>query len=150
MIHTDLKNQLKEAMKAKESIRVSVIRDLLASFTNELVAKGEKPDAELDDSGAELVIKRKIKQRKESIESFESAGRNELAEREKAEMTVLEEFQPAQTSDEEIVSTIKNKKAELNITDASQAGMLVGAVMKEFQGRADGARVKELVEQALS
>lgn len=149
MIHTELKEKLKEAMKAKDTVRVSVIRDLLASFTNELVARGEKPDGVLDDAGAQTVIKRKIKQRKESIESFESGGRSELAEKEKAELAILEEFQPKQASEADIRAVVEQKKQELEVQDTSQVGILIGAVMKELQGQADGAQVKRMVEEEL-
>lgn len=149
MIHTELKEKLKEAMKAKDAIRVSVIRDLLAAFTNELVATGEPPSGELGDEAAQTVIKRKIKQRKESIESFTQAGRDDLTSKEEAELAILKEFQPEQASETDIRTAVEQKKQELGVQDASQVGVLVGAVMKELKGQADGARVKQIVEEVL-
>jgi len=150
MIHTQLREEMIKAMKAKEALRLSVIRGLLSSFTNEAVAKGKKPDADLADDEAMAVIKRAAKQRKDSIEQFEKGGRADLAEKEKSELKILEEYLPAQMSREDIEKIAKMKIEELGVSDKSGIGKLTGAVMKEIGGRADGTVVKEIIEKLLS
>jgi uncharacterized protein YqeY len=145
-LHETIKGQLKEAMKAKEAVRLRTIRSMLTAFTNELVANGKTPQDWLDDDTTLTVIKRLAKQRKESITQYEAAGRQELADPEKAELEVLESYLPQMMSVEEITPIVEAKKAELGINDKSKMGMLVGAVMKELAGRADGADVKAVVE----
>ena len=146
LLHEQIKSQLKEAMKAKEEVRLRTIRSMLTAFTNELVASGKTPQDWLEDDTTLSVIKRLAKQRKESITQYEAAGRNELAEPEKAELEVLEGYLPQMMSAEEIKPIAEAKKAELGIDDKSKMGMLVGAVMKELAGKADGGDVKTVVE----
>lgn len=148
-LHTDIKGQLKEAMKAKDEVRLRTVRGMLTSFTNELVATGKKPQDELDDASVLNVIKRLTKQRKDSITQFEAAGRQELADAEKAELAVLESYLPQMMSQEEIEPIAKAKLAEMGVTDKSKMGVAIGAVMKELGGKADGGDVKAVVERLL-
>lgn len=145
-LHESIKGELKEAMKAKEAARLRVVRALLTMFMNELVATGRTPQDILTDEEALAVIKRAAKQRKESITQYEAAGRDELAAPEKEELAVLETYLPTLMSLEEITPIVEAKKAELGIDDKSKMGMLVGAVMKELAGKADGGDVKAVVE----
>lgn len=145
-LHEEIKNSLKDAMKAKEAVRLRTIRHMLTAFTNELVANGKTPQDWLDDDTTLAVIKRLAKQRKESITQYEAAGRPELAVPEKEELEVLENYLPQMMSQEEIRPVVEAKKAELGIDDKSKMGMLVGAVMKELSGKADGGDVKSVVE----
>jgi uncharacterized protein len=144
-LHTEIKGQMVEAMKAKDAVRLSVIRGLLSSFTNELVAKKRMPNEELADEDVMTVITRAVKQRKDSIEQFEKGGRADLAEAEKAELTILESYLPAQMSHEEVIAYVK-AKAEKEGFDKSKAGQFMGSIMKELKGKADGALVKEAVD----
>lgn len=146
MLHEEIRASLKDAMKAKDEVRLRTVRSLLTAFTNELVATGKTPQDMLDDDGAMAVIKRAAKQRKESITQYEAAGRHELAEPEKEELAVLETYLPEMMGVEEIQKVAEAKKAELGIEDKSKLGMLVGAVMKELKGQADGGDVKSVVE----
>ena len=145
-LHEQIKGQLKEALKAKEVVRLRVVRQLLTAFMNELVATSRTPQDLLTDDEVLAVIKRAAKQRKESITQYEAAGRNELAAPEKEELLVLETYLPQLMSIEEITPIVVAKKTELEITDKSKMGLLVGAVMKELAGKADGADVKTVVE----
>jgi uncharacterized protein YqeY len=145
-LHTDLRSTLKEAMKAKDEVRLRTVRSIMTACTNELVATGKKPQDELDDVGVLSVIKRLAKQRKESIIQFEAAGRQDLADPEKAELIILEAYLPTLMSQEQIRPIAETIKAELGITDKSKLGQLVGTVMKKLQGQADGADVKAVVE----
>lgn len=145
-LHEEIRASLKDAMKAKDEVKLRTVRSVLAAFTNELVATGKKPQDMLEDDGALTVIRRLAKQHKDSIEQFEAASRNELAQTEKDELVVLESYLPRMMSREEIKPIAEAKKKELNIEDKSKMGMLVGAVMKELKGKADGADVKTIVE----
>lgn len=150
MIHEDLKKEMTEAMKSRDALKLSVLRDLVSSFVNELVSLNKKPGDTLDDEGALKVIRRKVNQRKDSIEQFEKGGRSELADKEKAELEILETYLPQQLSDEEIQKIVDTKKAELGVSDKKDMGKLIGAVMKEVGPRADGSRVGEVVRSMLA
>ena len=101
-LQIDIRGQLIDAMKSKDQVRLSVIRGLLSSFTNELVAKGRTPQEELSDEEVMGVIIKAVKQRKDSIEQYENGGRPELAENEKLELKLLQEYLPTQMSVDEI------------------------------------------------
>jgi hypothetical protein len=149
-LHSEIKEQLKEAMKAHDDAKLRTVRSMLTAFTNELVATGKKPQEMLDDASVLAVIKRLAKQRKESIVQFEAAHRDDLADTEKAELAILESYLPQMMSREELKPLIEAKMAELGVTDKSKMGVLIGALMKELQGKADGSDVKAVVEEALS
>ena len=137
------------AMKAKDSIKMNTLRGLLTGFMNELVAKGIKPQEQISDEDALAVIKRAVKQRKDSIEQFRKGKREELAQKEEAELKILETYMPAQMSREQIEVVARQVKEKLGITDKSKMGQFVGAVMKEIKGQAGGAEVKAIVESLL-
>jgi uncharacterized protein YqeY len=149
-IHAQIKDELKAALKAKDAAKLRTVRSMLTAFTNELVATGSTPQGELGDEQALGVIRRLAKQRKESIVQFEAAGRTDLSEPEKEELAILESYLPQMMSREEVRPIVEAKKAELGATDKSKMGVLVGAVMKELKGKADGADVKAVVEELLS
>jgi uncharacterized protein len=145
-IHTDLRTSLKEAMKAKDEVRLRTVRGIMTACTNELVATSRTPQDELKDEETLAVIKRLAKQRKESIVQYEAAGRPELAIPEKEELVVLESYLPTLMKREAILPIAEAIKAELGVTDKAKLGILVGAVMKKLQGQADGGDVKAVVE----
>lgn len=136
-------------MLARDAVRTGALRMLSAAFTNELVTQGRPPTETLSDEDCMKVIKRLAKQRKDSIDQFIAGGRPELAEDEKAELVVLEEFLPAQMSEAEIEAKVKEKLAASPV-DPSQKGMFVGTMMKELGGSADGATVKAVIDRLLS
>ncbi len=138
------------AMKARDMLKVNTLRGAMTAFTNELVAKGRKPTEELADPEAVTVLKRLAKQRQDSIEQFTKGNRPELADKESKELEVLKAYLPQTASREEIEKVALSKKAELGITDAAGAGKLMGAVIKEFAGRADGGDVKAVVQKILA
>ncbi len=147
MTHQELKEAVKTAMKNREEVKLSVLRGLLSNATNELVAKSRKPDELLTDEELLSVIMRAAKQRKDSIEQFEKGGRPELAASEKAELEILTAMLPAQMSREEIEAAAKAKAAEMGVVDASKANQLMGALMKDLKGKADGNIVKDVVDK---
>lgn len=145
-IHEQIKENIKNAMKAKDEVRLSVMRGILSSFTNELVATKRKPTDFLNDEESIAVITRLSKQRKESIAQFVAGGRPELAEAEEKELSILQEFLPQMMSLEEIKSFVLAKKAEMGADDVSKKGMFMGAIMKELKGKADGGDVKNVID----
>lgn len=149
MLHTQIKDEIKQAMLAKDQIRLTVLRGLLSAFTNDLVSKKRMPQEILSDEEALEVIKRAVKQRKDSIEQFTSGGRPELAEDEKAELSVLEKYLPEMMTQDEIKPIAEAKITEMGM-DKSKAGMIVGAIMKDLKGKADGNDVKAVVDSLLS
>lgn len=148
-LQTDIKAQMIEAMKAKDAVRLSVIRGLMTSFTNELVAKGKMPQDELADEDVLTVISRAVKQRKDSIEQFEKGGRPELADAEKVELAILQAYLPTQMTREEIEAFVKAKIASENPT-TDKKGQFMGLVMKDLKGKADGPMVKEVIDSLLA
>ena len=150
MTHQELKEAIKDAMRAKDAVRLSVLRGLSASATNELVAKSRKPDEMLGDDELLTVIIRAAKQRKDSIEQYTNGGRADLAEVEEAELTIIETFLPTLMSTGEVRPIVEAKKSELGITGKADAGKLMKAVMADLKGKADGNTVKAIVDSILS
>lgn len=147
-LHQDIKGQMVGAMKAKDTLRLNVIRGLLASFTNEAVAKKRKPDEELSDEEALAVIGRAVKQRKDSIEQFEKGGRKDLVDIEKSELVILDTYLPVQMTREEIMAYIKDKLTNSTTPEATRGNknQFIGFVMKKLKGKADGSLVKEVID----
>jgi len=133
-------------MKARDSVKVNTLRGLTAAFINELIAKGGKPTEDLPDEDAYAVIRREVKKRKEATEAFRGGGREESAQKEEQERSILEAYLPAMMGEENIRKVVEAKKAELGISDKKDMGRLMGAVMKELAGTADGTAVKAIVE----
>lgn len=150
MLHEQIKSEIKEAMLAKEQIRLDVLRGLSSAFTNELVAKGRKPQEMLGDDEALAVIMRSVKQRKDSIDQFNKGGREDLAAEEEAQLVYLTKYMPEMMSRDDVVKAAEAKKSELGITDATKKGMLMSAIMKDLKGKADGMVVKEVVDGLFS
>jgi len=146
MTQNDLREQMKDAMRAKDAVRLSVIRGLMTMVTNDLVSKGKKPTDELAEDDIMALVRRAAKQRKDSIEQFEKGGRMDLAETEKAELAILETMLPTQMTKEAVETAAKAKAAELGVTDKSKANQLMGALMKDLKGKADGTVVKQVVD----
>lgn len=141
-----ISKQMTEAMRAKDSARLTALRNLKAAFGNELIALKRSTNDALTDEEALAVIRRLAKQRKDSIEQFRKGGREELAQAEEAELGVLEAYLPQLMSENDIRVIVEKKKAELAVTDKSKIGLLMGAIMKDTKGRADGTAVKRIVE----
>lgn len=133
-------------MLAKEEIRLNTLRGLVSAFVNELVAKRRKPNEELTDEEVLDVIRKGVRQRKDSIEQFRKGSREDLVEREEAELKILETYLPLQMSQDEIRKVVMAKKEEMGVTDKSKIGMFMGAVMKELKNKADGGDVKTIIE----
>ncbi len=146
MLHENIKGEIKEAMMAKDAVRLEVLRGMSAAFTNELVAKGKKPQDILTDEEALAVISRLSKQRKDSIEQFTKGGREDLVAEEKAQLAVIEKYLPEMMGASEVEKIARAKKEELGVTDPTKKGMLMAAIMKDLKGKADGTVVKQVVD----
>jgi len=156
-LHQDIKAQITAAMKARDTVRLDVLRGLLSSFTNEAISKKRKPDeparttdgvqsgGELSDEESLSVISRAVKQRKDSIEQFEKGGRTDLAETEKAELEILKTYLPVQMSREEVQKFVSSKLEGMSL-NANSKGQIMSMIMKELKGKADGMMVKEAVD----
>lgn len=141
-----IKSALKPAMIAKDAVRVGTLRMIMAAFTNELVTQGHPPTDPLSDADCMKVIKRLSKQRKDSIDQYITGGRPELAEDEKAELIIIEEFLPAAMSEADIEAKIQAKLAESPL-DPTKKGQFMGMMMKELGDTADGVLVKTVIDR---
>jgi uncharacterized protein YqeY len=141
-----IREDLKEAMKAKDTLKLNVIRGVLTAFTNELVATNHTPQDILGDDDAIKVIRRIIKQREDAISQYTAAGRSDLADEDTAQMEILKNYVPAQASFEDVKIVAEKIKLEMGDIDKSKMGILIGAVKKEMGDKADGSVVKSVVE----
>lgn len=145
-LESRIKEDLKEAMKKGDSVTRDVLRMLASDIKNEAI----KLRRELDDKDVLGVLRRNIKARKDSIEQYAAGGREDLAEQEKGELEVLEKYQPAQMSEEEIRSAVKDAIGALGEDDAKNFGLVMKETMKATEGRADGALVSKIVKETLN
>lgn len=148
-IHETLKQSIPEALRAHDEVTLRTLRSLVTAMVNDVVAKKRKPDEFLTDEEALAVLKRAASQRRDSIEQFEKAGRNELAAPEKEELAIIETYLPTLMSREEVEAVVREKLAGLGITSKADAGKATGLLMKELKGKADGALVKAVVDALL-
>lgn len=149
-LHSTLKEQIKDAMKAHDAVRLGVLRGLVSGCTNELVALKRTPQDELSDEEVLNVIRRAVKQRKDSIDQFTKGGRADLANTENAELDVLLTYLPQMMSEDEVMAFAKSKMEEIGVVEKSKAGMFMGTLMKELKGKADGDVVKTVVDKLLN
>jgi hypothetical protein len=139
-----LDNDLKEAMKAKNEAALSTFRMARSSFKNKQIEAGR----ELSDEEAAAVLRTMIKQYKDALNDFTAAGRTDLAERQKAEVELLERYLPAGMEEKEIEAITQKIIAESG-AGLKDFGRVMGAVMKEVAGRADGNAVRAVVQKLL-
>ncbi|AOH55759.1 GatB/YqeY domain-containing protein [Peribacillus muralis] len=141
-----LNNDMKQAMKNKEKDKLSVIRMLKASIQNEAL----KLRQDLTDNEELTVLSRELKQRKDSLQEFENAGRSDLVDKVRTELVYVEAYMPEQLSEEEISDIVQQTIKEVNATSKADMGRVMGALMPKVKGKADGSLVNKLVLQHLS
>ena len=141
-----IKASTKEAMKAREKERLATIRLIQAEFKR--VEVDER--IEIDDARALAIMDKMVKQRRDSISQFESAGRDELAAIERAEINVIQEFLPQQLSEDEILAIIDDALSGIDATGMAAMGPLMGVIKPKLQGRADMGAVSKLVKAKLT
>lgn len=144
-----LRADMKDAMRAKDELRLTTIRGILSACTNEQVAKGKKPTDLIDDKDAIAVLKRLVKQRRDAAEQFTKGGRPELAEKEIKELGIVENYLPQMASREEILDAANAAIREVG-KDPSKIGVLTGIVMKKLGGNADGNEVRTALTELLA
>jgi hypothetical protein len=141
-----LQQDLKDAMRAKDELRKSVIRMTISALKNAEIDAG----GELDEDAAFAVMTTEAKRRRDSIADYEKGGRDDLVEQEKAELAVLESYLPAQLGKEEIAAQAKAVIAEVGASSMKDMGKVMGALMPRLKGQADGRLVNQVVKELLA
>ena len=141
---------LKEAMKNKDKERLRVLRSLKSKMLEREINERKGGEAELSDEQAIEVLMKAAKQRKESIEQFEEGGRDDLASSEQEELEVIESYLPEMLSEEEVRDIAREKIEELGAEDMSDMGQVMGVLMQELKGKAEGSVVSQVVKEELS
>ncbi|MEH7120827.1 GatB/YqeY domain-containing protein [Neobacillus vireti] len=142
-----LNNDMKQAMKNKEKDKLSVIRMVKASMQNEAIKLGTN---ELTEDAELTVLSREVKQRKDSLHEFDKAGRQDLVDKLRTELEILELYLPKQLSEEELSEIVKETIAEVGATSKAEMGKVMAAIMPKVKGKADGSLVNKFVQQHLS
>ncbi|HEX3446588.1 MAG TPA: GatB/YqeY domain-containing protein [Chthoniobacterales bacterium] len=142
-------SDLKEAMRAKEAERLSVLRMVKSALMNAAI---DKPGAggKLADSDAIAVLRKQVKQRQDSVAGFEKGGRLELAEKERREIGILSKYLPQPLTAEEVASIVQAAIAETGASSRAQMGQVMKIVNEKAAGRADGRTLSEAVQKALN
>jgi hypothetical protein len=140
---------LKDAMRAKDAARLGVLRMLKSALKYAAIEKAGA-EGELDDTEATQVIRKQVKQRQDSIESFEKGGRAELAAKEKSEIAILQQYLPATMGAEEISRLVRETIAETGATSRAQMGVVMKALGPKIAGRADGKTLSQEVQRQLA
>ncbi|KEO83801.1 GatB/YqeY domain-containing protein [Tumebacillus flagellatus] len=140
-----LTNDMKQAMKDKDKVRLSVIRMIRTAMKNQEI-DSQKP---LSDEDIITIMNRELKQRRDSLQAFEAGGRQDLVEDTQAEIAVLIEYLPEQLSEDEIRTIVKEVVASTGATGKADMGKVMAALMPKVKGRADGKLVNQVVSQEL-
>lgn len=149
MLKQQLRDQLKQSMLAKDELRTSVLRMLISGVTYYEINKGGA-GYEATDEDVLSVVNTQVKQRKDSIEQFEKAGRQDLADKEKKEMALLQVYLPEQMSEEEVRKLVKEAVAQVGAASPADMGKVMGALMPKVKGKADGSLVSKIVKESLT
>ena len=142
-------SDLKDAMRARDSARLGVLRMLKSALKYAAIEKSGA-EGELDDAEATQVIRKQVKQRQDSIESFAKGGRAELAEKEKRELAILYTYLPAAMSAEDIARLVRESIAEVGATSRAQMGAIMKVLGSKVAGRADGKTLSQEVQRQLA
>jgi len=143
-----LQSDLNQAMKSRDQLRTATLRMTLAAITTEEVAGAQA--RELSDDEVQRVITRETRKRREAAEAFDQAGRAELADRERAEGALLEDYLPKQLDDAELAELVRAAVLEAGATEPRQLGAVMKLVQPRVAGQADGRRVSNEVRRQLS
>jgi len=141
-----LEKDLAESMKLRDEVRITTLRLLKSSMKNYQIELGH----DLTMQEALAVIQKEAKKHQDSIKQYEQAKRNDLADEEKQELKVIEQYLPEQMSDAELEKVVSETIMELNASGPADMGKVIGAVRQKTEGRADGAKVAELAKSKLS
>lgn len=136
---------LKDAMRAGAKAKVSTLRLLLAALKNEKI----QAHRDLTDEEIEAVIRRGVKQRRDSIEQYARGGRNDLVEAEKTEMDILQGYLPQGMSEQELESAVKSIIVDRSLTSKKEVGAVMKELMTRYKGKVDGRRAQEIAQRLL-
>ena len=143
---SELEEDLKNSLKAKNAVATSTLRLLISEIKNARIAKGE----DLTDEEITSVVQKSAKQHKESIEAFEKANRDELVKQEKAELEVIKKYLPEQITPQEIERIVDEVISQTGAAVIADMGKVMGGVMGKLKGQTDGNLVSEIVTKKLS
>jgi len=146
MITDTISQKIAEALKARDELKVTTYRLLASALNYEFIAKQHK----LSEEEEWVVVEREIKKRKEAIEAYEKAKAIDRAEKEREEMEILVKFLPQQLSDKEIEKIVEEALDQTKVTSMSDMGKVMGIVMSQVRGKADGNKVLEIVKRKLA
>jgi uncharacterized protein YqeY len=145
----NLSEDIKNAMRAKDSVALNTLRALKSALTNAAIEKGGLGTA-LDEAECLAIVRKQIKQRQDSIEQFEKAGRAELADNEKLELALLQKFLPAALSEQEVADLLEKAIAETGATSKADMGKVMKVLQEWVDGRADGRTLSQAVMKRFS
>ncbi|MEX0905546.1 MAG: GatB/YqeY domain-containing protein [Balneolaceae bacterium] len=143
-------NDLKTAMKAREADRLRVLRSMKAKILEKEISERTGGEADITDEQVVEVLMKAAKQRKESIEQFETGGRQDLAEKEENELKVIESYLPEMLSEEEVREAAREQIEKTGASTMADMGKVMGALMEQLKGKADGSVVSRVVKEELS
>jgi len=149
-LYQTILDDLKSAMKNKDKERLDVLRSLKSAIFEKEVSKRKDGKATISEEEVIEVLMKSAKQRKESAEQYENAGRNDLAEQEKAELEIIESYLPQMLEEEEIEQLVKETIDETGAGGMQDMGAVMGKIMPKVKGKADGSVVNRIVKEQLS
>lgn len=145
-----LSEDLKQAMRDKDKVRLRTLRSLRAALKNkEIDERQDGEDASLSEQKQLAVLRKQVRQREDSIEQYEDAGRDDLVKKEQEEMEVLQEYMPDPLSEQELEETLQSIIDEVGAESMSDMGPVMGRAMDQLRGRVDGDRVRKKVQDLL-
>jgi len=145
-----ISEDIKTAMKSKDKVRLETVRSIKKVLLEKEVSLRPQGQESLTESQEIEVLAQQAKQRREAIEQYRQAGRDDLAEKEAQELAIIETYLPGQLSDEEIAAVVDEVIASVGATSAKDMGKVMGPVMQKLKGRAEGQKIQALVKAKLS
>lgn len=151
MLRDRLKDSLKDAMRAKDTTRLATLRLILAAIKDrDIAARADAPDRQDDDAFVSEILTKMVKQRRDSIKAYEEGGRCDMAERERAEIEVIESFLPKQLSESEIKSACRSVVNDVGAESLKDIGRCMGALKARYAGQMDFTKASAEVKSLLS
>lgn len=145
-----ISEDIKTAMKAKDKLRLETVRSIKKFILEKEVSLRPQGQESLTEAQEIEVLAQQAKQRRDSIEQYRQAGRDDLAQKEAEELAIIEEYLPGQLSDEEVAAVVEEIIAKTGATSAKDMGKVMGPVMQQLKGRADGQKIQAIVKEKLN
>jgi uncharacterized protein YqeY len=143
-------DEIKAAMKARDKVRLETVRSIKKAILEKEISVRPQGQEVLNEEQEVELLTQLAKQRRDSIEQYTEAGRQELADREAQELAILEEYLPAQMGDAEIAAAVEAAIAKVGATSPKDMGKVMGPIMQELKGRADGKKIQAIVKEKLA